>query len=108
MLAVEDAVKLFYHRFRMALLGYLILALGMVVALFILHDTTENVEEADDRIAVGVGAMCEAILAPDAEEESVLDELSRGQYTPGSRRDPIRHEVCQRIINRLNAFEGRP
>lgn len=94
LLRLENEVQTLRNRLRWALVGYIILALGVLISLFLLGRNADNIETQTNRLAGAAGAYCAAGLRPDVLENSAIHKLADGQ--------PIKlQRVCVRIVRRL-------
>jgi hypothetical protein len=96
------------RRFRWALAGYLLLAVGVVVALIVLADQQNSIEDQQDSndaaqdalhaqqrvLAVAAGAYCAVDLQPEQAENAVIHAIAAG--------NPIHFPPdCLTIIRRI-------
>lgn len=97
------------RRFRWALIGYLLLAIGVVVALIVLADQQNSIEDQQDSnnaaqealhaqqhvLAVAAGAYCATGLKSDRREDRIIHRIATGK--------PIRFPPdCLAIVGRLD------
>lgn len=95
MLRIESEMRRFRNRFRWALLGYVILAVGVVIALAFIDDSTDKNRDQAEALAGATGAFCLSALQDDEGEDRVLHALAHGETKPLP-------PVCERILRRIN------
>lgn len=100
LLEVERWSHVYRRRFKLAALGYAILALGTLVALLLVVSQINNLRDTNEHVAAAAGAFCEAGLAPDAQEPSVLMRIAVAKEIENPI-DAAKHPVCRDIIRRL-------
>lgn len=79
LLRLEERIHTYNVRFRLALAGYLILALGIVVAIWVLVDQNDELHHQNRIGAAAAGVFCAAMLEVDAREPDVIHDLAAGK-----------------------------